>query len=250
MILKKLHLNNFRNYSFLESEFNRKFNFIYGDNGNGKTNILEAISFTSSAKSFIGSGESDCLKQNENLFLIRAEFENSYSNNENCVIEYDNVLKKKNVSVNGEKISSVSSDFFGKFPLVYLTPHSLEISYGNPSERRKFFDILISQSSKLYLEDLKTLNKILKQKNFLLKEFTVFKKYGINEFNNLLDVYNRKICDTGAEIILKRLLFLDEFKNEFDKSYNFLISESGSARIDYYSEILSDVNETGNLNFK
>lgn len=250
MILKKLHLNNFRNYSFLESEFNRKFNFIYGDNGNGKTNILEAISFTSSAKSFIGSGESDCLKQNENLFLIRAEFENSYSNNENCIIEYDNVLKKKNVTVNGEKISSVSSDFFGKFPLVYLTPHSLEISYGNPSERRKFFDILISQSSRLYLEDLKSLNKILKQKNFLLKEFTVFKKYGIKEFNNLLDVYNRKICDAGAEIIFKRLTFLDEFKNEFDKSYNFLISESGSARIDYYSEIFSDLSDIGNLNSK
>ncbi|HRE41278.1 MAG TPA: DNA replication and repair protein RecF [Ignavibacteria bacterium] len=240
MILKKLHLNNFRNYKLLDTEFNRKFNFIYGDNGNGKTNILEAISFTSAAKSFIGSSETDCLKQNENSFILRAEFENDLSNTENCVIEFDKQIKKKNILVNGEKVNSVSSEFFGKFPLVYLTPHSLEISYGNPSERRKFFDILISQSSKLYLDDLKVLSKLLKQKNFLFKEFSIFKRYSFSEFSDLLEVYNQKISVISAGVIFKRLKFLKEFKSEFDNSYNFLISDSGTSVIEYYSELFSD----------
>ena len=149
MVLKKIQLKNFRNYSDTEINFNEKFNFIYGDNGHGKTNILEAISITTFGKSFLGSAETDCVKFSNEDFFIESDFENDLGNKDVIIVNYNLQNKTKLIHKNKEKVTAFSSEIFGRYPLVFLSPKSLNITYGNPSDRRKFFDILISQASPL-----------------------------------------------------------------------------------------------------
>lgn len=240
MILKKILLKNFRNYSGQKLIFNDKFNFIYGNNGHGKTNILEAVSFTTFGKSFLGASEADCVKFGENEFFIESDFLNDMDNEDRIVINYNTEARSKSFSRNKEKVSSFSSEIFGRYPIVFLSPHSLNITYGNPSDRRKFFDILISQSSRLYLDYLKDLAKILRQKNALLKNYTVFKKYSRKEFEDLVLSYNEKLVSVSANVIFKRLNFLKEFDSYFSKNFSMLTVEEHGGSIGYFSDALGE----------
>ncbi|MEP7145400.1 MAG: AAA family ATPase, partial [bacterium] len=122
MILKRIVLKNFRNYTEQEFNFNDKFNLIFGNNGHGKTNILEAVSYTTFGKSFLGSGESDCIRFGEDEFFIEAEFENDLENRFNVVVNYNLPGKSKSIHLNKEKVSAFSAEIFGRFPLVFLSP--------------------------------------------------------------------------------------------------------------------------------
>ncbi|MDQ3020194.1 MAG: DNA replication and repair protein RecF [Bacteroidota bacterium] len=241
MILKKIVLKNFRNYSEQEFFFNEKFNFIFGNNGHGKTNILEAVSYTTFGKSFLGSAEADCIKFGENEFFVESEFENDLGNKDHIIVNYNSITKSKSIHKNKEKVAAFSSEIFGRYPLVFLSPKSLQITYGNPSDRRKFFDILISQASMLYLDYLKDLAKILKQKNALLRNYSLDNKYSFNELKNLLNSYNEKLIDVSSHIIFKRLNFLLEFETFFEKNFSNLLIQNHSAAISYYSDIFGEI---------
>jgi DNA replication and repair protein RecF len=251
MILKNIILKNFRNYSEQKFLFNDKFNFIFGNNGHGKTNILEAVSYTAFGKSFLGSAETDCIKFGESEFFIESEFENDLGNTDRIVVNYNSTMKLKSIHKNREKVSAFSSEIFGKYPIVFLSPKSLTITYGNPSDRRKFFDILISQASPLYLDYLKELAKILKQKNALLRNYSLFKKYSFGELKNLLNSYNEKLVDISSNIIFKRINFLSGFESFFEK--NFLnLNQNHTAEISYFSDALGEIQPGRNrpgLNF-
>jgi len=252
MVLKKIVLKNFRNYGDQEIIFNDKFNFILGNNGHGKTNILEGISFATFGKSFLGTSESDCIKFGENEFFIESEFENDLDNRDNLVLNYNQDLRSKSIHLNREKVSAFSSQLFGRFPFVFLSPKSLSITYGNPSDRRRFFDILISQTSRLYLDYLKDLAKILKQKNALLKNYSVYKKYSHSEMIDLLHSYNEKLTEISSHIIFKRLSFLKEFRTFCDKNFSFLFSGGQKGFISYFSDAFGEEgtgNEDLDLNY-
>lgn len=241
MILKKIVLKNFRNYIEQELIFNDKFNFIFGYNGQGKTNILEGISYSAFGKSFLGSAETDCVKFGENEFSIESKFENDLENIDHIVISYSLYPKFKSIHRNKEKVTALSSEIFGRYPMVFLSPKSLSITYGNPSDRRKFFDILISQTSRLYLDHLRELAKILKQKNALLRNYSVYKKYTYRELKNLLNSYNEKFSGVSAQIIFRRLDFLKEFKSFFERNFSFLLAEDHKGYINYSSDVLGEV---------
>ncbi|MEO6693821.1 MAG: DNA replication and repair protein RecF [Ignavibacteria bacterium] len=241
MVLKKIVLKNFRNYGNKEIIFNNKFNFIYGNNGHGKTNILEGISFSTFGKSFLGSPESDCIKFGENEFVIESEFQNDLDNIDKLIINYNLDSRSKSIHLNREKVSAFSSQIFGKFPFVFLSPKSLNITYGNPSDRRRFFDILISQTSRLYLDYLKDLAKILRQKNALLKNYSVYKKYSYIEMTDLLNSYNEKFTEVSAHILFKRFEFLKEFMIFCEKNFLFLFSGGQSGSIRYFSDTFGEI---------
>ncbi|HRJ98563.1 MAG TPA: DNA replication and repair protein RecF [Ignavibacteria bacterium] len=241
MILKRIVLKNFRNYSSQEITFNDKFNFIYGSNGQGKTNILEAVSYSTYGKSFLGAAESDCVKFGSNEFFVESDFINDLGNKDFIVISYDKLKKSKAVHRNKQKVNSFSAEVFGRFPLVFLSPKSLNITYGNPSDRRKFFDILISQSSNLYLDQLKELAKILRQKSALLREYSIHKKYKLADLKNLLNSYNEKLSEFSAKVLFKRLNFLKEFESYFDRNFQFLLKQDHRGKISYYSDITKEV---------
>lgn len=238
MVLKKIKFADFRNYGIQDIELNRKFNFIYGNNGHGKTNILEAISFVTFGKSFLGSPDQDCIKFEREEFFIDSVFENDLGNSYNISLNYNSSTKKKVYQLNKEKVSRFSSEVFGKFPVVFFSPHSLNITYGNPSERRRFFDILISQTSRVYLDLLKDLNRLLKQKNALLKSFASDRSYAERDFKYLLNSFNEGLISVTVDILFRRLNFINEFQEYFEKNFKSLLKNDDYPAIKYYSEIL------------
>jgi DNA replication and repair protein RecF len=241
LVINRVILQNFRNYGEQAIEFNRRFNFIFGNNGNGKTNILEAVSFLSQGRSFIGAIDHECVKFGCDNFVLDGKFENDLGNFFNVKLNYSSVSKKKSYNLNNEKISGFSNDIFGRFPVVHLSPHSLNITYGNPSERRKFFDILISQTNKVYLELLKDLSKIIKCKNALLKINLANGKYNDKQFNDMLDSYNEKLIINSADIINRRINFLKSFVKYCRTNFRELIAESENVFINYFSDTLQEI---------
>lgn len=241
MILKEITLNNFRNYEDQKIDFNEKFNFIYGENGQGKTNILEAVSLTCLTKSFLGASESDCLQFDAENFSIESVYTNDNGNDEKIGVAYDKPTAKKAIHLNKNKVASYSSEIFGRIPAVFLSPQDLEITYGNPSERRKFFDILISQTSPLYLNNLKDMVKLVKQKNALFRSYHQHQRISSEELKNLLQSYNEKFIEVSGEIIVKRIEFLKEFLNYFSKNFSYLINKNQTPFISYESDAICTI---------
>lgn len=238
MLLNSIKLLNFRNYDEQHFSFNRSFNYIYGNNGEGKTNILEAISYISFGKSFLSSSESDCVKFNTSGFDVEGVYENDVQTEYNVYLNYDTILKKKTFHLNKEKVKRWTSEIFGRFPIVFLSPHSLEITYGNPSERRKFFDILLAQTSRVYFDFLTNYVRILKQKNALLKNQINGNAIPAKDFRNLLNSINEKMADYSSEILRRRFELLNQFKEYFTKSFSFLIEKNDEPGIKYISSYL------------
>lgn len=235
MFLRKIKLANFRNYPEQEINLNNRFNFIHGNNGEGKTNILEAVSFISYGKSFLNSADTDCVRFGNEEFYIEGLFDNDAGSTYNLSVNYTKLQKRKTILLNKDKVTRYSSDMFGRFPAVFLSPHSLNITYGNPSERRKFFDIIIAQTSRVYLDMLKDLVRVLKQKNALLKNYMNIGSYDRSEFTKLLESYNNKLAEISSDVVFRRFQFLREFKGYFRNNYSNLIGENVSPSINYYS---------------
>jgi len=234
VILSELNLKNFRNYEEEIVKFGSRVNYIYGNNGQGKTNLLEAISFLTQGKSFVGSSETDALKFGANEFLINGIFLSETKTSVSISLSYSTLSKSKAFFINKEKISNFFSNFWGKFPIVFFNPHSFNITYGTPGERRKFFDLLISQVSKVYLEQLRNLGKLLRLKSTLLRDRF---NYRTSEFEMLLSSYNETLISYSVEIILKRIEVLNEFKNFFELNFQALTGGTQKAEISYYSNI-------------
>lgn len=239
MLLNSIKLSNFRNYDEQHFSFNRSFNYIYGNNGEGKTNILEAISYISFGKSFLSSSEPDCVKFNTSGFDVEGVYENDVQTEYNVYLNYDSILKKKTFHLNREKVKRWTNEIFGRFPIVFLSPHSLEITYGNPSERRKFFDILLAQTSRVYFDFLTSYVRILKQKNALLKNQINGNAMSAKDFRNLLNSINEKMADYSSEILRRRFELLNQFKEYFLKSFSYLIEKNDEPGITYLSSYLN-----------
>ena len=242
MLLNNIHLFNFRNYDEQQINFNKSFNYLYGNNGEGKTNILEAISYISFGKSFLNSSESDCVKFDTVAFDVDGVYENEVGTEYNVHLNYDLIQKKKTFHLNKEKVTRWSNDIFGRFPVVFLSPHSLEITYGNPSERRKFFDILLAQTSRIYLDFLRNYVRILKQKNALLKNQLSGNAMPGKEFRNLLNSVNEKMVEYASALLMRRFELLNKFKGYFTESYSFLTQKNDMPNIRYSCDFF-DVDE-------
>lgn len=240
MFLNCIKLSGFRNYREQYFDFNKNFNYIFGNNGEGKTNILEAISFISFGKSFINSSETDCVKIGTSGFDIEGIYENELDTEYNVYLNYDSILRKKTFHLNKEKVTRWTSEIFGRFPIVFLSPHSLEITYGNPSERRKFFDILLAQTSRVYLDYLTNYVRILKQKNTLLKNQLNGNALSGRDFRNLLNSINEKMTEYSCEILRRRLELLNQFRIYFEKGFSYLIDKKDKPGIKYTSNYLSE----------
>jgi DNA replication and repair protein RecF len=241
LVLKRIKLREFRNYGLQDIKFNGKFNFIYGNNGHGKTNILEGISFVTFGKSFLGSPDQDCVSFGSEEFNIESVFENDLGNEYFVSLNYNFNSKKKTYLLNKDKVSRFSAEIFGKFPVVFFSPHSLNITYGNPSERRRFFDILISQTSRVYLDYLKDLSRLLKQKNALLKSFQSERSYSEKDFRYLLNSINEGLVTVTVELLIRRISFICEFRRYFEKNFRNLLQTQDIPNIKYYSDILEDI---------
>ncbi|MGH2574159.1 MAG: DNA replication/repair protein RecF, partial [Ignavibacteria bacterium] len=153
----------------------------------------------------------------------------------------------------GEPIGKFSS-FFGKIPLVTLSPQDIKLTSGVPYDKRRNFDVLISQTSRIYYDDLRNLNRIITQKNSLLKENLLYKKYSPDELKTLLEPWNNSLIEYGVKILLKRIAFMKEFRAYIKNNFKEIVGDLNIPEMYYFSSITDglsddDLNEI-NINDK
>ena len=202
MIVESIELKNYRNYEELHMDFSPGTNILYGDNAQGKTNVLEALYVCSTTKSHRGSKDRE---------IIRFEEEESHIklNGRKAGVPYriDMHLKKnkaKGIAINGIPIRK-ASELFGIVNMVFFSPEDLNIIKNGPSERRRFLDLELCQLNKLYVHNLVQYNKVLLQRNKLLKELN-FRP----EYEETLDVWDVQLVQYGRELIGCRKNFVEQ----------------------------------------
>ncbi len=232
MHIDKIKINNFKNYISSEVKFSNKINFLFGKNGAGKTNLLDAIYYLSYGKSAINNFDSDNVLEKKSFFRI----EGDYSNNKSykCTFEQPNVKK---IFENNEKYSKVK-DHLGKIPLVFITPYDINLIRNYSSERRRFFDQLFSQIDKSYLNNLISYNRLLKQRNTYLKSVSTIN--GIDK--NYLKIYDEKLIRLNNNIYCFRESELEKFNESFNKISSELNNSNDNFNVYYSSNFNKGMN--------
>lgn len=233
MYLTKIRLINFKNYKDISVDFSDKFNCIVGKNGSGKTNLLEAIHFLSLTKGVTNPIDNQNIRHGENFFSIRGNL--NLENEKNEIFLSFESGKKKTLKVNNNEYDKLS-DHIGRFPLVIITPYDTDIIREYAEERRKFFDSMICQVNRDYLEDLIKYNHFLKQRNSLLKNFSE------NEYfdKDLISSFDKPIIEIGGRIFKERSKFVENFKPLFNHYYQKLSSSAETVSITYHSDLKKD----------
>lgn len=233
MKIKNLRLLNFRNYESLEIDFSRRIIYIVGLNGQGKTNIAEAVSVLSLLSSFRTKDYKNLVNHENDNFFVSGKFETNRGNELSIKVSYDGKSKKV---VFQDKVVKKYSEYFGKIPLVYLVSDEHVITTGSPQERRKFLDQLLSLVSVDYFETLQQYNKVIKQKNALLTEI----KKNRSHDSGHVDVYNRQLANYGAKIISYRSKFVEKYETIFEKFIVQISENIKSAYINYKTDFSSE----------
>lgn len=230
MYLKNLVLTNFKNHNKSNFKFKKNINCFVGDNGAGKTNILDAIHYLSLSKSYFNKIDAQNIKFDENFFLIKGVFASKDKDSEiQCSFEKGEQKILKN---NGKKYKRFS-DHIGNFPIVVISPTDSNIILDGSEVRRRYIDSCIAQYNKQYLKNLIEHNKALKQRNALLRRFSeeqYFDKLSLEFFNNQLVKY-------GTLIFKERSDFLDELTYEFSQYYTKISTENEKVTINYQSQL-------------
>ena len=202
MIIKSIELNNFRNYEKLHIEFEEGTNILYGDNAQGKTNILEAAYLSGTTKSHKGSKDKEMIRFDCEESHIRTIVEKNEK-------EYQIDMHLRNRGSKGVAINKLpikkASELFGILNIVFFSPEDLNIIKNGPAERRRFLDLELCQLDKVYLSDLTKYNKILNQRNKLLKDI-----YFRPDLIETLPVWDMQLIETGRNIINRRKVFIEE----------------------------------------
>ncbi len=202
MIIKSLELADFRNYESLKLDFSSGTNILYGDNAQGKTNILEAIYVSATTKSHKGSKDKEIIRFGKEESHIRTILDR-----DGAEYRVDMHLRKnrsKGIALDGQKIKR-ASDLIGKLNVVFFSPEDLGIIKNGPSERRRFMDMELCQLDQIYLNSLSKYNKLVVERNKVLKDL-----FDHPENTVLLDVQDKQLCEYGSVIIKAREKFIRE----------------------------------------
>lgn len=209
MVIKNLRLKNFRNYSDEVIVFSNHISLIYGENAQGKTNIIEALYLFATGKSHRTKNINELIRYGENYFDILLEFEeNNYL--QSLEIKYEK-SKGKQLFINEVKKDRMS-ELLGVVPSVLFAPESLLYVKGSPGERRKIIDIVLCQMSKKYLSDLQKYNRILKNKNILLRQLQTGMKQ-----DTQLEVWNESQAMAGTNIICERKRLIESLESRMNR---------------------------------
>ena len=225
MKIKQLKLKNYRNYDLLDLEFDSSTNIFYGDNAQGKTNILESIYLCGTTKSHRGTKDRDLKKFGEEESHIEAVVEKN-----EIPFKIDIHLKKnspKGIAINKLPIRR-ASELFGIINIVFFSPEDLNIIKNGPSERRRFIDLELAQLDKVYLSDLSNYNRIVNQRNKLLKD-----SYNRQEILETLDIWDMQLANYGNKIIDRRNLFIYQLNEIAGKVHERLTGGKEILNISY-----------------
>jgi DNA replication and repair protein RecF len=218
MRLTSLDVSNFRSHEKATLTFQDGINILYGRNGTGKTNLLEAIHYLCLTRSFLGNTDETSLKFGTTHFEITGNFQQDFGL-ENQVRIYYAKEDGKNVFVDKVPLESFSK-IVGRFPVVSLSPYDIALTQGTPSDRRKFLDTTISQASKLYLEDLVDYKRVLTQRNKLLYEI----KNNHKRLHAELEIWDETFVNISSSIVARRIAFAREFNLFINTAYTLFTS--------------------------
>ena len=226
MYLEKLSLVHFKNYAEAELHFSPKVNCFTGNNGMGKTNLLDAIYYLSFCKSFFNPIDSQNIRYEQGFFVIQGSFEKEGVKDElHCGVKRN---QKKQFKRNKKEYERLS-EHIGIYPLVMISPSDSELIVGGSEYRRKFIDSIISQYDKIYLEKLIAYNHVLAQRNALLKQFKMS-----NSFDSVtLELWDEQLILHGDGILKKRIEFLEEFTPLFTKNFEYITNLKETVELKY-----------------
>lgn len=226
MYIETLNLKNFRNYNDQEVELNPHINIFYGDNAQGKTNILEAIFLCGFGKSFRTSKEREMIKLGEQFLEVNVFYQKSDRDGKIKI----RIIDKKQVDVNGVKIKKLS-DLIGNLNLVIFTPDDIQILKDGPDKRRRFLDMMIGQLRPNYVHNLNLYLKTLDQRNNYLKQIK-----DENKPENMLEIWDEKLAEYAESICKYRAEFIEKLKNKIQKIHNEVTNNNENLFIEYITE--------------
>ncbi len=230
MYLKSLSLLNFKNFSQLDYKFNSKINCFAGDNGVGKTNLLDAIHYLSLCKSFSNTVDSQNIRHGENFFVIQGEYlRDGEDENIYCGVKRN---AKKQFRRNRKDYQRLS-DHIGFIPVVMVSPGDNVLITGGSEERRKFMNSVISQYDRQYLEDMIAYNRALAQRNVLLKDFARKRYFD----RDSLDVWTEQMIAPGERIYERRGSFIEKMIPIFKYYQQFVSLDRDDVDLRYESQL-------------
>ncbi len=230
MHLKQLSLVNFKNISGADMELGKKFNCFVGNNGSGKTTVLDAVHYLSMCKSFLNSIDSQNIKREQPFMVVSGTFDkDAEDQNIHCALKREG---KKQFKRNKKDYARLI-DHVGLFPSVIIAPTDSDIINGGSELRRKFLDGVISQLDREYLENLVQYNKALKQRNALLKYFRENRTFQ----QESLDVWDAQLSQHGQLIYERRKTFLQDFIEAFSSFYKTISGSLEEIGLEYESQL-------------
>jgi len=230
MFLQSLSLVNFKNYPEALLEFSDGINVFVGDNGAGKTNLLDAIFYLSFCKSFLNPIDSQNIRLEEKFFLIQGTYSKEEKQIEiSCSVQQG---QKKKVKRNKKEYDKLA-EHIGQFPAVIISPYDTNLISEGSDTRRRFIDSIISQFDRTYLETLQRYNKILDQRNALLKQFHDMRIFD----QESIEVWDLQLIDSGKIIFEKRKKFLADFIPVFQKYFDLISNHKEQIYIEYHSQL-------------
>ena len=230
MFLDRLHLYNFKNFDSKQFDFDQKINCFVGNNGVGKTNVLDAIFFLSFGKSYFNNNIRQIIRFDQDAFSIKGQFTIN-DKKEEILVSYQ-IDRKKTIKRNNKAYDRLS-DHIGLIPLVMISPYDRDLISESGETRRRFIDRIISQADKNYLSALMAYQKNLAQRNRLLKYFAANHKFD----GETLSVYNEQLHQYGSLIYNKRKAFIQQFSTFLQEKYAILSENKEQVDISYATEL-------------
>ncbi|MXV38333.1 DNA replication and repair protein RecF [Flavobacteriaceae bacterium Ap0902] len=230
MHLDRIHLVNFKNFQDQTFDFSPKINAFVGNNGVGKTNVLDAVYYLSIFKSYFHHSDKNNIKFDEDYFFLEGWFQKEEQEEHiQCGFQ---IGQKKSVKRNQKSYDRIS-DHIGKFPVVIISPYDRDLIAEGSDVRRKFLDSIISQANATYLKKLIRYNKVLQQRNSLLKYFAANRVFDALQ----LEVFDNEILSLGAYIFEERDKFIQEFHPVFQYYYNAISTGREEVGVLYASDL-------------
>lgn len=230
MYLRKLSLLNFKNYEQAELSFSQRINCFVGNNGAGKSNLLDAIYYLSFCKGYFNQVDARNIRFDKDFMMATGNF--NRNNDEETI--YCGVKKnQKKIFKRNDKIYKKLSEHIGLIPLVVITPLDTVLVAGGSEERRKFTDTLISQFNKTYLKHLIKYNRALLQRNKLLKSYLKSGHFDAE----ILEIWNQQLVLHGNVIYSIRQAVIDEFIPVFQRFYKYISNQNEEVSLQYSSRL-------------
>lgn len=230
MIIRKLSLYNFKNHTERNFDFSPQINCFVGNNGVGKTNILDALHYLSVAKSFLGNKDLNNIKTEEDFFAVEATIDDLEKEN---IIKVQQPKDAKKILKKNDKTYDRISDHIGFLPSVIISPYDSNLISDSGESRRKFLDSMISQTDSEYLFNLIQYQKTVQQRNALLKNFAKNRYFDADN----LEIYNEPLIKFGAKIFEKRKEFTDSMVPLIQNYYGIISNGNEKISVIYESDL-------------